>query len=507
MVPCYQSKSHGILVFLAMSMVNVLGREVVKNQYQVYDRSVWASGQNARVHMERFKKLPVVTWTKQAEDFIKDRWQAVQHRATCERVIWMTPWFWGKTSQLRDWLDYAIVSVFTYNRTIIDDYNYKSYANWCPDGNWLNCYYEPFKGTQCNGVRRQGPQASSIKQFGGEHNFLQAKSYCASNSMEIHQAFPNAMWDKLVAAKQIVYRNADTWAPMDITAVERLKKNDAYLYYSVSLSSLKSIIAKRILIIKEDIRRKANAFTQNISKEKTVIAVHMRRTDKHIDHGADGNLEFSDRFATKAIGMICGQYFPSDGEETRYDCLERLPHGIPVLALSDDTSAIVDLKRHLGPKFNVHTLSNISKLLHTDAERKEYNKIGHKFFSSPSPRTFEYHASVFVDIAAASQADMLIGVGGSGVSQIIAQMIGGKKRADGNVFSLWQEDLQADAGKDLTGLTEHAHHGSCFPNLPHVHAGDAISLLCLLLWIFCTACVLWLGLMQYSSLASDSLAN
>ena len=90
----------------------------------------------------------------------------------------------------------------------------------------------------------------------------------------------------------------------------------------------------------------------------------------------------------------------------------------------------------------MRTLSNISKLLHSDEERQEYNRRGHKFFTGTSERTFEYSASVFVDVVAASRADILIGVGGSGVSQLIAQRIGGQKRVDGNALSLWQEDLE-----------------------------------------------------------------
>ena len=413
------------------------------NRFQLHDRSVWASGQNARTGVKRFKKVPLVTWSKKAAAIVKHRWHAVQHRPTCERVIWMTPWYWGKTSQLRDWLDFAIVSVFTNNRTIIESYG-GQYSSWCKDGNWMTCYFEPFHGTQCDGVPRQGPQVEDIRQFGGDRNFIQANDYCASNTMEIHEAFPNAMWDKLVAKKHIVYHDPDTNAPMDRDAINDLKQKNALLYYSVSLSSLKSIIAKHILIPKKHIQQKADALTQGISNGKPVIAVHMRRTDKKTDHGSTMSLEFSDRFVFKAIGMICKQFFPPNATKTHENCIEQLPSGINVLALSDDATAIVDLKRHLGHKFNVRTLSNISKLLHSDEERQEYNRRGHKFFTGTSERTFEYSASVFVDIVAASRADMLIGMGGSGVSQLIAQRIGGRERADGNALSLWEEDLEHD---------------------------------------------------------------
>ena len=443
MNPTNQARSRGLLAipFLITLTTNGLSRKM--NHYQLHDRSVWASGQTAHKYLKRFKKVPLVTWSKKAAAIVKHRWHAVQHRATCERVIWMTPWYWGKTSQLRDWLDFAIVSVFTNNRTIIEGYG-GQYSSWCEQGNWLTCYFEPFHGTQCNGVPRQGPQVKNIRQFGGDRNFIQANSYCGSNTMEIHQAFPNAMWDQLVAKKHIVYHDPDTHVPMDRDAINDFKQKNALLYYSVSLSSLKSIMAKHILIPNKHIQQKADALTQGISNDNPVIAVHMRRTDKHTDGGSVRNLEFSDRFVLKAIGMICEQFFPPSATKTNENCIEQLPSGINVLALSDDTTAIVGLQRHLGHKFNVRTLSNISKLLHSDEERQEYSRIGHKFFGGANARTYEYHASVFVDVVAASRADMLIGVGGSGVSQLIAQRIGGENGADGNALSLWQEDLAHD---------------------------------------------------------------
>ena len=409
--------------------------------------------------MREFKSVPLVSWTEAAVILVRDHWQTVQHRDTCERVIWMTPWRWGKTSQLRDWLDFAIVAVFTYNRTLLENYSTDKYDNWCAKGNWLNCFFEPFHGKQCDGVPPQGDTVKHITEYGGDHNFLQTTHYCARNTMQVHEAFPNKIWDTLVETNQIVYRDVDNNSTMDLAAIKQLKKHAATLYYSISLSSLKAIITKHILKLNKDIRQRADALTQNIlnnNTKKPVIAVHMRRTDKHTDHGSS-TLEFSDRFVTRAIGILCRHYFPSNRTQAPDVCLDQLPSGIDVLALSDDPSAIPTLQRHLGPKFAVHMLTDISKLLRSDEEREEYLRRGHKFFSgSPSKvkkmatRAFEYHASVFVDILAASRADVLVGVGASGVSQLIAQMIGGRERVDGNALSLWQEDIERLSMLNLT---------------------------------------------------------
>ena len=136
-----------------------------------------------------------------------------------------------------------------------------------------------------------------------------------------------------------------------------------------------------------------------------------------------------------------------------------------LLALTDDAkTAMRRLKKHLGPKFDVRTLSNISALLKRDYERRKYARYGHSYFTTKNidlPRLYKYHASVFVDIVAASRADALIGVGGSGVSQLIAQKIGGRERVDGNALTLWQEDLEADTLSAAKYISGKAPTGPC----------------------------------------------
>ena len=450
-----------VKLFVVTLTINVF--VCAKTKYQLHDRTVWAAGRPARFSMKRHKEVPLVTWSEEAVAVLTHHWETVQHGATCERVLWMKTFFYGLTSQIRDWLDFAIVSVFTHNRTIIEIYRNEWYESWCPDGNWLTCFFEPFHGTQCNGYRpgEDVKEVLSITEFGGKTRHITTVTHAQyiRNTLTFHNEFPNVMWDKLVAANLIIYRNSDTMDPMDHAATQELKRNNALLYYTVSLSALKSMIVKHVLVPKKYIRRKATELTQYIKKSKPVIAVHMRRTDQHADNGVNNHIKFTDGFVTKAIHMLCKQHFfvfRLDASKGRSDCLDRLRSGITVLALSDDATAIMDLKRHLGPKFSVHTLSNVSTLLHTDPERDQYNELGHRvdFFRVSSPRAHNYHASVFVDVVAASQADMLIGSGSSGVSQFIAQIIGARNRVDGNALTLWQEDLEASPlhSKARTGI-------------------------------------------------------
>lgn len=79
-----------------------------------------------------------------------------------------------------------------------------------------------------------------------------------------------------------------------------------------------------------------------------------------------------------------------------------------------------------------------------------YAKHGHEYFvklaaSSKSQErrlAFEYFRSGIVDaIVASRSAKALIGMGGSGLSQLVAQYMGFHRHVDANAFVVWQEDM------------------------------------------------------------------
>lgn len=59
----------------------------------------------------------------------------------------------------------------------------------------------------------------------------------------------------------------------------KLKQENPDLFYLLSLSALRSMIAQHILVLKNEFVVRANDLTKlNTSKEESAISVHIRRT-------------------------------------------------------------------------------------------------------------------------------------------------------------------------------------------------------------------------------------
>lgn len=122
-------------------------------------------------------------------------------------VLWFKPWDWGVTSQIRDYIDLAIVAILTNGRTLLHDPGRK-YPYWCKDGDWLMCFFEPFSGNQCNHLLPNGPviKTENLEKLTHDQNkFLQFENYRrANNLISEHYLFPNAIWDKLVRSNHVM---------------------------------------------------------------------------------------------------------------------------------------------------------------------------------------------------------------------------------------------------------------------------------------------------------------
>ena len=213
---------------------------------------------------------------------------------------------------------------------------------------------------------------------------------------------------------------------------QRFKQEDPELYYLLSLSALRSMIAQHILVLKYKFVARANDLIRNVSTEEPTISVHIRRTDKKEDGGAAALLDFSIEHVVHYLHLINNR--------------RQLNYYKTILVLSDDPSCVQELQLHLGQHYHVHGLSNIEMLFQDEIDYNRYKVEGHRFvdtiLSKDPEAVYSYHASVLVDAwAAAHHSDFLIGVGSSGVSQLIAQWMGARWHVDGNMLSLWQEDF------------------------------------------------------------------
>jgi len=187
----------------------------------------------------------------------------------------------------------------------------------------------------------------------------------------------------------------------------------------------------------------------NISPHEPVVAIHFRRTDKKDDWGVTDHLSFSVSFVLIAVARLNHvKIFINDTHNSlkNNDTTDLVYRTF--LVLSDDPRAIEELRHDLGPGYQVHGLSDLKAFFKNETDYNMYLKKGHTFLTNNAmwdkdPQAVQdYDASVIVDaVAAGLRADYLIGMGCSGVSQLIGQWIGGRQRTEGNALSLWQEDL------------------------------------------------------------------
>lgn len=413
----------------------------------IENSALWDSGADAREPMKKYDLIPLVTWTKEAERFIAERWQNVQHRATCDRAVWFHPWDWGITSQLRDYTDLAIISVFTFNRTIVPlllDSGEK-YRKWCSDAYWLECFFKPFQGDQCHNVTlpREGEGIYELSDLGSNRPYFRIETRGSALLHQHETLFPNEMWDVLVARQDVVFQ--DPGAPHAMMDARWLKRHKPEIYYGLSLSALRAILAHEVLHVRPNILAKAQALVQdtNIPAHEPVVAIHFRRTDKKGDRGVTKRLSFSDSFVHLALARLNHVKPFSLKNSDSTDLVYRT-----FLVLSDDPRAIEELRHDLGPGYQVHGLSDLKTFFKSEADYRRYLTRGHTFMTNRAmwnkdPQAVQdYFAAVIVDaVAAGLRADYLIGMGSSGVSQLIGQWIGGRHRTEGNALSLWQEDL------------------------------------------------------------------
>lgn len=401
--------------------------------------SMWAVGVHARFRMKRRTAVPLVTWKPEAIQQLQHIWQVVQFRKACDRALIMWPWHWGITSQMRDYSNIAIASVLTFQRTLVV-YNNSKVMNpktkkpnvkWCKDNLWLECFFLPLNSGACHDV-----QVSQIPHVFARNFKAVADStpvYRLSAGSKLYQLiddtglFPHKAWNSMMSKGLVKYHN-DLGNKIDPS---QLKKHSPQLYHLISLSALRSMFTPVIFQPQPRLLIAASYMVSKLKPTKRCVSVHFRWTDKRKDTGITSKMNFSTGHVPAALNRIVHRTgYP-------YMCL---------LVLSDDDHASFNsVRSRLGSSHDVALVSQLRSLF-TPEEYKEYRKSGHDYVQSLTlrdpARVYTYFDAVVVDILVAVQSsDYLIGVGSSGVSQLIAQYMGARHMADGNAFAVWQEDI------------------------------------------------------------------
>lgn len=399
--------------------------------------SMWGVGADARQQLVRHANVPLVTWDENARRRLEDEYRRLQLHASCARSLVIHPYSWGITSQIRDYGDALLVALAT-NRTLVYVQDGPR-PKWCSEDAWLECFFDPLVSTAC---RLNTLQLLNLPQIAATNRSTALSTLLGptpvvyfdrhtrfSFILQDPRFFPNRLWDEMLTSQSVSFYDNDG----EIMQATVLRRNHPDLYHIISLSALRTMVAPIAFAPKHRLVQSAQArVDESVGRSSRCIAVHLRWTDKKKDRGIAARMNFTVDHVPAALKRI------KQRTGTNYKC---------VILLSDDPrSALAALERRLGSGYSVHAISRIDQHFVSSAQHDNYKKRGHEYvhtFLTQDPDfVYAYFREVIVDVLAAlCRAEYLIGVGSSGVSQLLSQYMGAVRHVDSNAMAVWQEDV------------------------------------------------------------------
>lgn len=409
--------------------------------------SMWALGANARTIPPRRRNVPVVKWSSEAVASTVASWNAVQHggEGACSRTLFVYPSSWGITSQLRDYGDAALISL-AFSRPLrhIDDPMLQ--PKWCAENTWLGCFFEGFDAARCqtqaSNARTFLPNVSApalrlktFKELSGPHSLI-AEKYVSEFSFVLDDPlfFPTRIWEDLLDRRLVRIIDPKTGLFLDPGT---LKKHSPSLYQTLAVSTLRTILVPAVFPPRAHVKRAAAnklGLTRVPNARNPCVTLHLRWTDKHADGGVASSLRPTADFVVPALNRV------KQITQQSHSCL--------LLLADDDKHALPVLERELKDRpIRVIVLTRMDDFFERAEEYERYARMGHSYLlndvqrNSPE-KAYSYFREAVVDIVcAAASSNALVGVGSSGVSQLVAQYMGHAHRMDANAMALWQEDF------------------------------------------------------------------
>lgn len=400
-------------------------------------RALWAAGWDAREKQVGSADIPTLTWDVQAADLVHQRWSEVQFPQNCTtaRILYMAPFFWGITSQIRDYSDIIIVSVLTSGRNVV--YMRPEFTRWCAQRKWLECFFEPLSG--CQGVITQAPdvkKSGSLTALQEAHLHQQfpprgGRAHALARDASL---FPQTLWNTMLD-NEWIHAWGPNRQPLDVRALEAA---GGKAWYAQKLSAIRSMLLGRILRPLPKIRAAADAAIARAPASipgKPYLAFHMRWTDKSTEGGESGAVKRSKAAAAAALDALAVTTHASPGS---------------IFIMSDSPKAVAMLRAELADTgVPVWESGYIAQLLPNDAARASYEASGHDKIKHllKGDDVYAFYDTVLIDaLIAAKVAWYLIGVGTSGVSQLVAQWMASMEGIEGNLLTLWQEQVSLSSG-------------------------------------------------------------
>lgn len=432
------------------------------DRYSLSISSMWGMGSNARTIPPRRVNVPLVSWTAGAAARVQHAWQHVQRLAPCDRAMYAYTSYWGITSQMRDYGDAALIAL-AFRRPLVY-IPHRSQPKWCQSNAWLGCFFQDLgKGEQSQRCRMAESKQKSLtfrpnttsRAAAGFHSqrtatrdrFAEDRPILLPYATELNFVLddplfvPWWLWDDLLRHALVIIRDEHN----NVLDPTELNANHRSLYHTLVVSALRTMLAPVLFRPNDDLQRRAESKARQLRVEmgeaatQTCVAVHVRWTDKAEDGGVANVSAYSIDYVAPALKSI------------RNNMLRGRRNQTCVLVLTDDdANAMPALARVLSsslPGATLRPLSRVQDILQTHDDYLAYAKLGHRYVSDvlvarAPARAYAYFSELIVDILVASKLSRaLIGVGSSGVSQLVAQYMGAHNRVDANALAVWKEDV------------------------------------------------------------------
>lgn len=407
------------------------------------DTSMWGMGLNARTISSRRQNVPLVAWSDKAIQTVRDDWNKAQSASNCERALYTSPSFWGLTSQMRDYGDAAILSL-AFRRPLSHRIQGR-YPRWCRKHAWFGCFFEGFgEPPRCVLVPKKMKQfdldvtslearVQTHRRLAGPGPVVVRRFSLLDLALDDPRFFPQRLWERLIADRLVTIIDEHD----HVLDPNVLKMNEPQLYHTIAVSALRTMLVPILFQpqkwVRNEVAAKMRMFFANQQSLTPCVAVHLRWTDKHLDGGVASALAYSVDHVSKATYRIERKRGRS------YACA--------VVLTDDDVNALPPLRRALSKRVDLYAPTRVSELFGPNDDYPSYTRMGHRYFSERVARAdpikaYFYFANTVVDIyVAAALSDALIGIGSSGVSQLVSQLIGHARGVDANAVALWQEDM------------------------------------------------------------------
>jgi len=438
-------------------------------------KHLWASGFDAK-----FSPVPQqpeqgewLTWTPKAEAIFAKHYRDVHFPPEgCEAraarkgfVSARTDMEWGVTSVIRDVEDQLLYGLLqgkfvAFSNSVVDDKNVKDamkqYHQQCPGkGIWMeDCYFEPLTGCTADFLARRLPLPSEQ---------LDRRTFKITSEPAWFLERSQHIWDEMVAAGAVKWhktgreeRQLDTTpAPSSFASLLELAEsefNPGPMQFEAAqrLGMFRALLLKVAFRPNRALREAIKGVERRtqlpeVASNGPVTLIHIRRTDKYRDfvggkQSAEEREAFDDGSLSDSLGTFAGALLPwlegTKGPITSMFIMSDDWH-----VFSPEALRVLTRRLKATPEYIMFDPES-SKLEPKDAETLH---MGNEAWGHKAELGMYILASTF---AMGKWAADVVGCGSSGVTQLAAQLIGGRLGVDPNSLGMWEDDkLNVDVAR------------------------------------------------------------